>query len=198
MSSETEKLGRFSQAVYGVAEKQVDEIILEARSERDKEIEKENDASLNRSYENIKENVRLIRNKYVKLVASEELLAKREVLEHREKLSQTVFENAAEKLKAFRESDGYCGYLVKLAKKLCRAENGKNGVIKIAPADEKYSGKILEAAGNGFEIIADKDIKMGGLAVFYPDKNLLFDNTVDCAFDEQKELFHKTAQLKIH
>ena len=166
MNSETEKLGRFSRAVYKVADEEAEKIMSEAYAWHDREIQKAGNDGLSLSYEKIKENVREINEKYIRMIASGELEGKRRVLLYREELAKKVFSLAKKKIEEFKNSPDYEKYLLSKAKTIGEEYKGKTGVIHICPDDKGFEEKLLSVLPGGFKTVTDSSIKLGGIAVY--------------------------------
>lgn len=197
MSTESEKLKRFSKAVYSEADKQAEEIISSANSTHDSEIQNSSDSSLASAYVVIKDDIKNIQNKYKKSVASQEINSKRAILNHREQLAKQVFQNVIKKLKNFKNSDDYLTFLQKNLKQIILENPEKAGVVYLAPVDFKYLNKLIEITGDSYTFEEKRTIKLGGLSVYYPKDNILCDNTIDSLLEEQVDLFHKKADFKL-
>ncbi|NLZ46381.1 MAG: hypothetical protein GX896_06775 [Clostridiales bacterium] len=197
MSTESEKLRRFSNAVYSVADKEAAEIIASATNTHNNEIQSANDSSLGDAYFAIKEDVKNIQQKYIKIVATQELKSKKVILNHREKLASKVFENVKSMLNDFKNSDDYSVFLSKHLENIVLENPKKTGVVYLSPSDIKYSDALSKIAGDSYTFQEKKSIKLGGLSVYYPEENILCDNTIDSAFEEQIDKFHKKADFKL-
>lgn len=181
-----EKLERFIHAVDAEVEKEVNRIISEGEASREEILKDAKEESLNAAYQTLQDSIKKIYAKYVKIVAKAELDAKREVLSKRGELIDLVFENVKKALKEFAQTPQYAKFLVRLAKE----QNIVPGAqICLKPEDMKYAGEIKEALGAHVEFKEDNSIKLGGICVFYPEKSLLLDKTIDLALANQKEAF---------
>ncbi len=193
MSIDTEKLDRFTKAVDEEVDEKIEQIISEAEKSRDEILKNANDCCLELAYDRIKGEMKKISSRYVRLIASKELEFRREVLEHREKLASIIFDDVRSKLADFVSQSGYIDYLVKLIKK---AENGK-AVIYLSERDMALTETIKEKLNGSYEFLVDKDIRLGGLRIHFPDSNIVIDNTLDSAVLEEKELFSQGSGLRI-
>lgn len=196
VTEEAVKLRRFSSAVNEVAEKQVEEIISEARKIHDEKVAEAERQGEQLMEKKVRTGSAVIKNKYVRITAAEELESKRRLLRHREALADKVFENIAGKLAAFRKSPEYKDYLLKLADEV-RPQLKDGGVICLSPEDKIYEAAILERLGSGFSAQTRKSIKMGGLCAVSANGSTMLDKTIDCAFQDQQELFRKDPALKL-
>lgn len=197
MTDEAIKLRRFSRAVYDVAEKQVEDIVSQAKNIHDQQILEASRQGKELMEEKVRTGSADIKGKYVRLSAAEELESKRRILRHREALSEKVFENVKKQLEDFRNSDKYPEYLLKLVREIKSDSASGKGVIFISPADEKFREMILKEAGPGFTAELKRSVKMGGISAVCDNSNTLLDKTIDGAFQEQKELFRNTSAMQL-
>ena len=185
--TESEKLERFVNAVNSEVDKEIDRIISEAEASKMEMIEAAKDESLNMAYDKIKDSVKKVQAKYVKIVSKAELDSKKDVLIQREKLTQKVFDNIMQSLIAFREKPQYLKYLIDVAKS---QKLNDSVVICLRAEDMKYSSDIKKALGVSCEFREDATIKLGGLSVLYADQGMLMDKTIDLALSEQRDIFN--------
>ena len=106
-----------------------EQILDEAEASRKQLIEKSNDESLNVAYDKIKEEMKKISAKYVKIVSKTELDSKRRILQFREKLSNEVVENVKIKLSDFANSNLYKQYLIDSLKGILATESDNTEIV---------------------------------------------------------------------
>lgn len=116
MENQTIKLERFKQAVFEDAEKQAKLITESADKQRENElaqakIEAQSLADSKKAAADKTEEARAIRE-----ISSKQLEAKRNVLCHREKLIDSVFDNVKSRLATFKASRDYKSWLKKKPK----------------------------------------------------------------------------------
>ena len=197
MNSETEKLGRFSRAVYKLADDEADKLMSEAYADYDREIQQAGNDGLALSYEKIKEQVREIDKTYVQMLAKGELDAKRRVLLHREELSQKVFDKAAVLLERYLHSKDYEDYLVRVAFLAAEKFPDSQGEILVRSEDLPLLERLSDKLPKGYTLSCDKDIALGGLSVRFREHNLILDYTFDAAFEREKKNFFSSPALKL-
>ncbi len=198
MSTQEEKLGRFAKAVDDEVTIQINEILQQAEANRKVILEKANDESLYEAYDKIKEQIKKISNKYVKLVAKSELESKRKVLLHREKITSMVMDNVKNSLVSFTESPEYKDYLTGLLKdEFSSVKTISDITVFLSENDMKYSDDIKALFGKGLNVEKRDSIKLGGLCICYTDKGIMKDKTLDSALVEQKAQFNNSSCLKL-
>ncbi len=199
MSTEKEKLERFAKAVDDDVNVQIDEILKQAEISRNEIIEKANDESLYEAYDRIKEEIKKISNKYVKIVSKAELDNKREILLHREKIANQVIDNIKNKLINFTTTDKYYQYLVKLVEdEISCGADVNDLVVYLSDNDIKLSKDIKKAVSEDLKIEVNENIRIGGLSIYSAKENVIKDNTFDSALDEQKYKFNNSTCLRLN
>lgn len=194
-----EKLEKFSNSIFNDVNKKAKEILDNAQKTYDDILEKAKDEALNIAYEMIQENNNKITSKYKKIVSKAEIEARKEVLSHREELSQLIFANVKAKLNTFTLSDKYENYLVNVLKESLSNVDTKEGIeIFLSPKDMKFKDKLVGASNfKDVKISENQNIKLGGLEILFVGSNIIDDKTFDSALLEQKEIFNQSSKLKI-
>ena len=186
MDQEKDKLNRFIEAVNSVTDKQVKDILDDARSQSGSIIAAAERSAAEAKQRRVDDNSKMISNKYVRMVSKAELDMKKQVLIAREELTHELFDKVRERLAAYRGTEEY-------AKQLCAAcasENDlENAQICLAPEDMHLKDKIIAAVGHDVDVAADDSVKLGGFLVLRREQGTVTDRTFDCAFREQQSLF---------
>ena len=190
--SEAQRFDRFEKAVFNDADKTAAEITAEANRQYTETIESAEQTSEQKVEAAEKEQSALERERQLREISAQKLSCQREILEHREELISTVFENVRERLVKFRASEQYADYLKSAAQEAWKAYPTLKGKAYLAPADMGYA-KLFE----GFEA-ADRDsIELGGVLIIYEDEGIALDFTLDSAFEEQRAKFSERRELAL-
>ena len=199
MGAESDKLEKFSKAVYDEANEKIKGILAEAENSRQKILKQANDESLNIAYDMIQSEIKKISQKYVKKVSKAMLDAKREVISHRDEISTLVFVNVKAQLNTFTLSKNYKDYLIKILKESLVGADTQGGIdIFVAPKDIKFKDILIQACGfEDVTVVEKPSIELGGIEVLFKKSNVIDDKTLDNALLAQKELFNKSASLRI-
>lgn len=199
MSTENEKLERFAKAVNDEVDAQIEEILKQADVSRNEIIEKANDESLYEAYDKIKEEIKKITNKYVKIVSKAELDTKREILLYREKIANQVIDNVKNKLVEFTSSKEYGDYLIKLVKEEITDETkAEDIIVYVSDKDIVYKNDIQKAVSSDLRIEKKSSIKIGGVCVYFEKDSVIKDKTLDTALEEQKGQFNNSSRLRLN
>lgn len=199
MSTENEKLERFAKAVNDEVDAQIEEILKQADVSRNEIIEKANDESLYEAYDKIKEEIKKITNKYVKIVSKAELDTKREILLYREKIANQIIDNVKNKLVEFTSSKEYGDYLIKLVKEEITDETkAEDIIVYVSDKDIVYKNDIQKAVSSDLRIEKKSSIKIGGVCVYFEKDSVIKDKTLDTALEEQKGQFNNSSRLRLN
>lgn len=187
MSEKSEKLKKFIEAVNGEVEARVAEILTEAENEKKRIIsaaEKKGSDEAERYLEDKKRNTG---RDLLREVSAAELEVKRSVLLHREKLTDTLFEDVKKRIADYRKTPDY---IKKLEKMLADAKIDTAAEIMLAPEDMGLADRLAkQLSADNAVFKADANIRLGGLAVFFKEKGIVIDKTFDLALEEQRSEF---------
>ncbi|MGN0612675.1 MAG: V-type ATP synthase subunit E [Porcipelethomonas sp.] len=189
--NQAEKLARFASSVDFEVEEKIKKIRQDSLSEKTKLLKQTEDKALSEAYTRIQRAVRETEGKYRRITALKEQELRTEALKHREALSKKIFEAVEKKLSDFTKSDKYKAFLENQLKN----EDVSGAVIKISERDEGYADMLHRLSGCPVE--TEKDIRLGGIEIFFPDRGIIIDKTLDSAFDEQKNSFTAKHSFKI-
>ena len=190
MENQTNKLERFKQAVFEDAEMQAKLITEAADKQRETElaqakIEAQSLADSKKAAADKTEEARAVRE-----ISSKQLEAKRNVLCHREKLIDIVFDSVKNRLAAFKASGEYKLWLKEKAEKCKQTYPEHKGVLYLSPEDMTFAPELA-----GFEVKSRDSIELGGVLAVYDDMGIALDYTFDSAFEQQRSAFTEKAEL---
>jgi vacuolar-type H+-ATPase subunit E/Vma4 len=107
-----------------------------------------------------------------------------------------IFSEARSAIVNFVNSDNYADFIINHTKEIAQLSSGQCEVY-MRPVDcEKYGAQVQEILGN-CTLHQDKSIELGGIKVKSFEKGLLYDNTLDSRFEQQKEWFYNNCPLNI-
>lgn len=117
--------------------------------------------------------------------------ARAELLQLREEMVEDLFARVEARLEAFRGSAAYAGWLRARLEK--HAGAGAHTVY-IGPGDEPQKEMIAQVMP-GCHVEITRGIRLGGAKV--SDGRVLYDETLDGALQEEKELFYQNSGLTV-
>lgn len=195
MLSEDEKLVKLEKAVQKDTSMQIDEIIQEAETSKNDMLDKANDLSLYDAYDIIKDEIKKISGKYIRLVSQAELDSKKQVLLYREKLAEQIIDNVKQALEQFTKTEDYKSYISKMLKN--EADSEQKVIVYICERDRQLVEEIIKTNSYDFDLAVRNCIKIGGVCICYEGKNVLKDMTIDTALSDEKDRFINSNCFKI-
>lgn len=115
----------------------------------------------------------------------------------RAKMTDEVFEMAAQKLIKYTETKEYKLKLIESAKKIAELFSVNRCVIYINEKDLNYSTEILAAFNGMAELVTEKSIKIGGLKGYCKSMRIVADETLDTKLYAQREWFIENSGLSV-
>ena len=197
MSDNTEKIGRFQEAINSAASAEIDRLVSEAAKEIEISL-KDTEANLAEEYERVvAERTAQLQSERDRAISRKSFSVSKETIAYRSKLVDELFDEVYREITEYALSDGYKAKL-----KATLAEiNGQfafyDGVTVFAKDKDIETVAELVKAYNGVNVKADVNIRLGGITVVYPKENRCVDKTLDDAFRASKEGFVNNAELQL-
>ena len=166
------------------------ELEAEAYQQIKAEAKKDADALL------AKELVEISSNASVEASLSQEEKTKK-LVETREAYVTKIFKEAKNRLNEFVNSEGYKMYLIKHMEKISSLYQMSDSILKLRQNDTKYADDLVKAYGIDLTVEVSDEIKIGGFIIENKVTNVVVDESLDTALENQKEWFYKTSGLMI-
>ena len=166
------------------------ELEAEAYQQIKAEAKKDADALL------AKELVEISSNASVEASLSQEEKTKK-LVETREAYVTKIFKEAKNRLNEFVNSEGYKMYLIKHMEKISSLYQMSDSILKLRQNDTKYADALVKAYGIDLTVELSDEIKIGGFIIENKATNVVVDESLDTALENQKEWFYKTSGLMI-
>lgn len=197
MASNEEKLGKFNLAINHYAQEQRDKIEHEVFEYKKRELEAAEVDVLTEAYRLIQNEMAEMRDRITREMAHREMDARKELLAKRQKITDEVFQKAAERLLAYTQTEKYAPMLEKSARELASVFQKPGTVLCIRPEDKKYEEIIRKAFGGDCVFHAADDIKIGGIRAYHAETGLMADETLDSELEEQREWFEENCGMAV-
>lgn len=197
MPDTVSKTDNFLKAIEKYAEEQRSKIQSEAEDFKERELNKAEEEGLREAYVLIQKKMTDIKTQISADLSRAETASRRKTFVRRQEIENEVFEKAAEKLKDYTGTDKYLKSLEESAKKIAKALNSDDVVLKIKESDMKHKNKIYLAFGRKCDIQPTNDISIGGIVGVSKKLGLLADETIDSRLSLQKEWFCEKSGLKV-
>ena len=166
------------------------ELEAEAYQQIKAEAKKDADALL------AKELVEISSNASVEASLSQEEKTKK-LVETREAYVTKIFKEAKNRLNEFVNSEGYKMYLIKHMEKISSLYQMSDSILKLRQNDTKYADDLVKAYGIDLTVEVSDEIKIGGFIIENKATNVVIDESLETALENQKEWFYKTSGLMI-
>lgn len=187
MKEEIERLASLEEEKILAEAKQLEE---EAYNQIRAEAKKDAEALL------AKELVEISSNASVEASLSQEEKTKK-LVEKRDEYVTTIFSKAKDKLVEFVNSQDYKAYLIKHIKEIGKLYQMENSTLKLRKEDMKYQDELIKAYGISLDVEVSDKIMIGGFIIENKATNVVVDESLDFALENQKDWFYKTSGLMI-
>lgn len=193
MNSNANKTERFLEAINSDAEARCGKI--------KKDVDEYIDNELQKARRLAHQNVRPVRsseidrlNEKINAELSEtETKEIEKLVARRNKITEKVFADAVERIKAFTTSDKYHDFVMTSVKNI-KATIGDDSVIYLSPGDKQFENEI-KALGN--EVVFDDKIRLGGCKGENLRTAMTADDTLDSRLEEEKQKFYGYSGLSL-
>lgn len=182
------KTNSFLEAIEKYAEEQKQAMRAEVEAFREEQLSRANEEGTAAAFAYIQKEKAEYRASLAKENSLKETAVKRELFEKRNKMVESVFEEAAEKLAEFSKSKKYEAYINNSAKTISEYLGGKKAVVYIAEKDQKFIPQIKKYF-NDCETVVDNSIVLGGIRCYCEELSIVADETLDSKFENQKRVF---------
>ena len=115
----------------------------------------------------------------------------------RDEYVANIFKEAKEKLVAFVASKDYQKYLIEHIEKICKLYQMEDSTLELREEDMRYKDELVKAYGVDLEVEVSDKIKIGGFIIENKATNVVVDESLDSALENQKDWFYKTSGLMI-
>ena len=108
-----------------------------------------------------------------------------------------VFRLAADKLKAFTETDAYADRLAQGARAIADVFGDSDCVLYVRESDLGAAEQLKRFFTGGVQVEADKTIQIGGVMGYSKSMGMIADETLDSKLEAQREWFIENAALRV-
>ena len=196
MLNQDEQIALFVDAINENAQKICKQLDKEDKKLYATEIEKIQNSVREQMKKRVSYSKNEIETRFNKELAMGKSQARQSLCNKRQEITESVFEEAKENIKKFTMEEEYLSFLESSLKNIYSYIDTKANVY----ANERDSAKVKTAAENlGIDcnIITDNSILLGGVRVECESCGKVFDDTLDCRLEEQKDWFYANSNLPI-
>lgn len=181
-----EKVARFEEAINRAADADINALLSKAREKAEETVACADNEYLEESYRLVSGETGKIKRKLDNLVSQRSFEASKEFFIHRNKRVEEFFDALQKEIIDFSRTPEYEQRLkVIIAEINSERPITDTSVVYVKAADTERAKKLYP----NFNIKSDKNIKLGGATVFYPESSVYIDRTIDNAFAQQKTDF---------
>lgn len=193
----TKKTDNFLQAIQRYTEEQRSITNTEVELLKEEKLRKAEESGKRDSERYIQQ--QLEAKKYVETSKLARLVqeSQKKLFRERAKMTDEVFEMAAQKLIKYTETEEYKAKLVESAKKIAKLFSDNRSVIYINEKDMKYSTDLLSVFSGMAELVTDNSIRIGGLKGYCKSMRIIADETLDTKLCAQREWFIENSGLSV-
>ena len=181
-----DKLMQFEEKINSAADAEAETLLSEAKSRAEKAISGADEEYLERSYHVVSGETKNIKVRLDHMVSQKSFEASREVFAYRNKLVDDFFDGIAAKLLDYAKTDDYRQNLADILKEVNTQRSFTAQSKAYVRAEDVDTVKKLYP---DLQVEADRNIKLGGVTVYYPEDKIYIDRTFDNKFQEQRTAF---------
>lgn len=199
MQSQNDKLVEFYNAINRYAERERLRILYEMEEQSSSELARAEQEALSDAYRLIQRETDEMRASITRELAAQEYNGRRALFEKRVEIEKKVFDEAAERLRAFTSTADYPAYLKKAVGAAVRAfgASPEGAVFHLREEDMIHADDVRKAYGAECIVCADSGIELGGLLSINESLGIAIDATLDARLEQQHEWFCENAALSI-
>lgn len=187
MKEEIERLAKLEEEKILAEAKEIEE---EAYNQIKAEAKKDAETLLT------KELAEISSNASVEASLSQEEKTKK-LVEKRNQYVANIFNDAKDKLVAFVNSEDYKDYLISHIEEIGKLYPMEDSTLILRKEDVGYQDEMIKAYGMELKVEVSDKIAIGGFIVENRATNVVVDESLDFALENQKDWFYKTSGLMI-
>lgn len=191
------KTDNFLKAIQKYADEQRNAMRSEVEQLKEEKLKEAEAKSKYDSEKYIKDKLEEVRNKETGRLAKKMQESQKELFLERAKMTESIFENAANKLIEYTNTTAYKDSIIKNAKAIAELFAGNDCVIYVNEKDMDSASQIKALFDNMTEIAVDKTIKIGGIKGYCKAMNIVADETLDSKLYAQRDWFIENSQLSV-
>ena len=182
------KTNSFLQAIEKYAEEQKNAMKAEVEAFREEQLARANEEGTAAAFAFIQTEKARFASSLAKEKSQKEADLKRELYGKRNKMAESLFNQAEKKLLAFVKSKDYKKYIEESAKCIGGYVGEEQTEVFVSSRDKGYISGIKAVIRN-CDVKTDDTILLGGIKAYCPALSVLLDETLDTKLEIQKKRF---------
>lgn len=179
------------------AQAQADKLRAQAEEYRQTALKKAEDEVLHELYSRIQDEISEIRGSTTRSVSQQEAQSRQNLLLKREELTNSVFLHVRKMLLEYTKTPKYQQFLLDLAREMAKSYPLENSTVMLKAEDYSMAAQLDEVFGKQCRILADENIRIGGLKMMNQGVGIFVDETLDSRLEDQKPWFYSHSGLSI-
>lgn len=187
-----EKVARFEEAINREADAEINALLSKAKEKAEEAVACADNEYLEESYRIVSGETAKIKRRLDNSVSQKNVEASKDFLLHRSKCVDEFFDALEKEILEFSRTPEYEQRLKSIIAEINGEKPITEASVVYVKADDTEKAKKMYP---NFNIKSDKNIKLGGASVFYPESSIYIDKTIDNAFAQQKTDFVNNKNL---
>lgn len=197
MASIQERYKMIEASVLGDAQAKAGALLHQAESLKSAALKKAEDEVLRELYSKIQDEVAGIHTTATRTISQQEAQARHDLLLKREEITKNVFRQVRVQLIAYTRTPAYAQMITGLARELAQRYPLEGSVIMLRRDDYHFAVELDKIFGQKCRILADENIRIGGLKLMNQTAGIFVDETLDSRLEDQKPYFYSTSGLAV-
>lgn len=136
-------------------------------------------------------------NRQTAMLASKTQEGQRKLYAERVNMTDEVFRLAADKLRAYTETEAYADHLMESAREIAAYFGGRDCMLYLGEHDMDRAQALKSVFEGAVQVQADKTIRIGGVKGYCESLRVIADETLDSKLEAQREWFVENAALSV-
>lgn len=197
MDSQYEQLTIFLDAINEEARLSTDKIMREADEFKANALEKAQQEAIEKSNEFIRYESNKLKTQSNRKVSEASKSLRKELLQQRNAIADTVFSKIIEKLQIFTDTEEYETFLINSAKQIASFYKDASFTLLLRNDDLKYEEQLTDVVKTISKIEIDNTIVIGGCKASCESSKIDLDDSLDTRLEHEKEWFYTNSGLTL-
>ena len=197
MANSEEKISKFVQAITEYAQEQSEKIHKEVEDFKAERLQQAEKDVLMDTYRLIQKERDGLRSDLSREISRRDMEARKRLLARRQEMTDTIFQDATNRLKAFTATPAYVEKLKSSLKEMTTLLPAEGTVYYLMPADAAHWSALSPLCPDGSRLETAEDILIGGIRGENTAAGIMADDTLDAKLELQHEWFTRHSGLTV-
>lgn len=185
------------ESILSETKQKSDKLVSDAENESSRIVLEASDRYYANAEKTIESEKTAIGIKYAKQTAALRSQVQKDVLMHRNMLTEKLFDGVRARLKEFRKTKEYKEYIGRCISDYKKSYDIENAEIRVSAEDMQRAEELFEDLPKSVKITCDDTIVLGGVKIRPEDVGVICDGTLDAALMKQAEKFSDIADSSL-